>query len=172
MMFQEILLDPFLDLRHTQNWNKQHVNTHAHTHPSIRDIQKKSGALIICCHHHNAVFPFYPRFFQTRVVPLRTLGSYIAILLFYKQEKESSTTIHTPPTSKTIMKLQMIPSTTSSLFVMLLSSIPGRVFCHEVRSEDFEWSVSKATLPKPLSDHSATFSESRRKVYLAGGCGT
>jgi hypothetical protein len=96
------------------------------------------------------------------------LGSYIA-KLFYKQEEKS--TIHT--TNSNIMKFQMIPSTTSSLFVVLLSSIPpGRFFCHANHSEHFEWSVSKAALPKPLSDHSATLSESRRKVYLAGGCGT
>jgi N-acetylneuraminic acid mutarotase len=72
------------------------------------------------------------------------------------------------------MKFQMIPSTTSlaSLFVALLSSISGGSFCHADHSEHFEWLASKAALPKPLSDHSAALSESRRKVYLAGGCGT
>ena len=33
------------------------------------------------------------------------------------------------------------------------------------------WSILKTTLPKPLSDHTASLGKDDGKVYIAGGCG-
>ena len=37
--------------------------------------------------------------------------------------------------------------------------------------QKLEWSILKTTLPKPLSDHSASLGIGDGKVYIAGGCG-
>ena len=39
-------------------------------------------------------------------------------------------------------------------------------------TSDYEWTSVGVTLPKPISDHTATLSRTNGLVYIAGGCGT
>ena len=69
-------------------------------------------------------------------------------------------------TKKTPLKNRMKISALSALFLALASQSFA-----EHSHDEWGWGLLDVTLPKPLSDHSASRAPSNGLIYLAGGCG-
>ena len=88
--------------------------------------------------------------------------------LFYKNLTKASSRIQLIVFS--IMKLSFNNKSAAStaFFGLCLSyHVDFTVSDHQ----KVEWSILKTTLPKPLSDHTASLGKGDGKVYIAGGCG-
>jgi hypothetical protein len=55
-------------------------------------------------------------------------------------------------------------------FTAFFSSMLAQAVGHTGHSEGFGWEIRESTLPKALSDHTASLG-SDLLVYIAGGCG-